>query len=188
MKLVYPLGFLTAKAQRWSFTILFLLALILMACLQVLDGPLVTRAAPMGIISFELAGDLGLARQMVDSWGPEGRVYAGLSLGLDYLFMVVYAMAIILGCMLVSKGLLKRLPLLAFLGAILAWGQIGAALLDALENYALILILLGTNEEIWALVARWAALPKFAIVFLGIVYILLGAIANLAIKPKTVGN
>lgn len=42
-------------------------------------------------------------------------------------------------------------------GALLAWGQIVAALLDALENYALIQILLGTEQGLWAQVARWSA-------------------------------
>jgi len=161
------------------------LTLILMVSLQILGAPLITAEAPLGIISFELAGDLELARNMIASWGPEGQVYAGLNLGLDYLFMVAYAGAIALGCMLAAQSLAERVPPLASLGAVLAWGQVGAALLDALENYALIHILLGSEQEMWALIARWSALPKFVIVFCGIFYVLLGAVICLAIKPKS---
>jgi hypothetical protein len=185
MKLRYPFEFLTLRAQKWAFGVFFVLSLILMVSLQVLGTPLITAAAPLGIVSFELAGDLELARNMIASWGPEGQVYAGLNLGLDYLFMVAYAGAIALGCMLVAQSLAERVPPLASLGAVLAWGQVGAALLDALENYALINILLGSEQEIWALIARWSALPKFAIVFCGIVYVLLGAVICLAIKPES---
>jgi hypothetical protein len=186
MKLRYPFEFLTLRAQKWAFGVLFVLSLILMVSLQILGAPLITAEAPLGIISFELAGDLELARNMIASWGPEGQVYAGLNLGLDYLFMVAYAGAIALGCMLAAQSLAERVPPLAYLGAVLAWGQVGAALLDALENYALIHILLGSEQEMWALIARWSALPKFAIVFCGIFYVLLGAVICLAIKPKSV--
>ena len=183
MKLQDPFEFLTVKAQKWAFTLFFLLTLILMTSLQVLGMPLITESAPLGIVSFELAGDIKLAQEIVTAWGPEGRVYAALNLGLDYLFMIAYAGTIALGCMLAARGLLKRLPLLVAPGALLAWGQIVAALLDALENYALIQILLGTEQDLWAQVARWSALPKFSLVAFGILYILLGTLICLIIKP-----
>ncbi len=183
MKIQHPFGWISVKAQQWAFVILLLLTLILMLSLQVLDAPLKTEAAPLGIISFELAGELSLAQEMIASWGPQGQVYAGLSLGLDYLFLVAYAGAIALGCVLVGRSLSKRLPTMASLGVLLAWGQIGAALLDAVENYSLILILMGSEQEIWALIAKWSALPKFAIVIAGILYVFLGLLLFLTVKP-----
>jgi hypothetical protein len=65
-----------------------------MASLQVTGAPLKTAASPNGIISFEFAGEIAVAQRMVDSWGATGRIYAALNLGLDYLFLAVYACAI----------------------------------------------------------------------------------------------
>jgi hypothetical protein len=153
-----------------------------MVSLQILGGPLKTDVAPSGIVSFELAGELSLAQSMVKSWGRTGQVYAGLNLGLDYLFLVAYASAIGLGCVLVVRNLSERVAILSLVGVMLAWGQFGAALLDCIENYALIRILLGTQRDVFPVLARWCALPKFLIVAAGLVYIIIGAL--MVIVPK----
>ncbi|MEJ2570923.1 MAG: hypothetical protein P8Y98_10335, partial [Anaerolineales bacterium] len=74
---------------------------------------------------------------------------------------------------------------LSSLGLILAWAQIGAGLLDSLENYALIRVLLGTKLAYWPEVARWCALPKFIIVAVGILYVAIGAFVYFGRKRLT---
>ena len=176
MRLRHPFEWLSKTGQKWTFVILLLLTLLVMVGLQVLDGPLKTEAAPSGIVSFELAGGQAKAQEIVESWGSRGQVYAGLSLGLDYLFLMVYASSIGLGCVLVARSLTKRIKILFPAGVFLAWGQIGAALLDSVENYALIRVLLGSEQELWPMTALWCAVPKFAIVALGLVYIIIGVV------------
>jgi hypothetical protein len=175
MKLSHPFEWFSESGQKRAFVLWAALALLAMASLQVLGGPLKTEAAPMGIISFEFAGELSKAQSMVKSWGEQGQVYAGLNLGLDYLFMVAYATAIGLGCVLASRPWAKRVAFLASVGLVLSWGQLLAASLDAVENYALIRVLLGSTEELWPLVARWCAIVKFLLVGAGLVYVLSGA-------------
>ena len=164
-----PFAALSPRGQKRTFVLLFCLTIAVMMALNLLDVPLRTAAAPSGIVSFELAGQPDAAQRIVASWDEEARVYAALSLGLDYLFMLAYSTAIGLGCVLLSQ----RLPrFISLLGLYLAWAQWGAALLDALENYALIRVLLGTVQGGWPAVARYCALPKFTIIVLGLVYIL----------------
>jgi hypothetical protein len=170
--------------QTPIFFILLGFTLVLMVSLQVIGGPLQTKAAPSGIISYELAGNLANARGMLDSWGSDGRVFAALSLGLDYLFLVAYSITIALGCRIVAGNLHPRFGLLIRLGILLSWGQFLAALLDALENYALIRILLGSGNALWPSTALWSAVPKFAFVVLGILYVLAGAITTLIPKNR----
>jgi len=134
------------------------------------------------IVSFEFTGSLSNAREMLESWGPTGRVYAGLSLGTDYLFLVAYSIAISLGCVLASRGFLQRSGFLSAVGVIFAWAIFGAALLDSVENYALIQVLLGAKQSLWPAVARICAIPKFLIVGLGLLYVLLGAVTWVAAK------
>ena len=69
-------------------------------------------------------------------------------------------------------------------GVLLAWAQFGAALLDAVENYALIQVLLGSQQALWPAVARWCAIPKFLIVAAGLVYIGVGAVLAVVTKGR----
>jgi len=180
----HPFTWMDIQAQKIAFWLFLILALLLMVIQQVLGNPLMTEAAPSGIVSFELAGSLSNAREMLESWGPTGRVYAGLSLGTDYLFLIIYSIAISLGCVLISRRFLRRSGLLSAVGVILAWAIFGAALFDSVENYALIQTLLGAEQSLWPVLARICAMPKFLIVGLGLLYILLGAITWLAAKAK----
>ena len=151
----------------------------LLAVMRALDAPLLTSAAPYGIISFEVARTLASARTMLDSWGGSGAVWAGLSLGVDYLFLCSYALAIGLACTLLATtthGWRARL------GNLLAWAQIVAALLDAAENFGLIQLLLGSQDGTWALLAWSCALPKFFLVCLGILYFIIAGTALCIVK------
>lgn len=139
--------------------------------MNVTNRPLITDISPSGILSFEFAGNLTGAQRMVETWGSSGRIRAGLSLGLDYLFLVVCSCSIAMGCVLVIRSFDPSSRLLIASGATLAWAQVGAALLDAIENCALIRILLGTQQEMWPVVAKWCAAPKFIVVV--VVYIFL---------------
>lgn len=160
---------------QWLFWPALILALVIFAVFSVLDAPLRNAAAPNGIISFELAGSVARAQAMIDSWDARARLYAAFGLGLDYLFMVSYALAIGLGCLRAAGVLGRRWPRLAGLGRLLAWGLSLAALLDAIENFALTTMLLaGAASAPWPALAAGCAAVKFALVGLGLLYALAG--------------
>jgi len=184
MKLRHPFEWLSNTAQKRAFIAFLIFTFVVMMGLQVLDGPLKTKAAPLGIISFELAGAQGQAREIVESWGPRGRVYAGINLGLDYLFLVAYGICFGLGCAMVAQSLTGRTEILFSVGVFLSWGQIAAALLDSVENFALIRVLLGSGQELWPVVALWCAIPKFIAVTLGLIYILGGVVMVLLTRGR----
>ena len=174
MKLRHPFHWLTEVARRRAFLALLVLSLLVMAGMFLLDRPLKTTAAPLGIVSLELAGNQSQAQEILQSWGPQQQTYAGLSLGLDYLYLLSYSSTISLGCVLVARRLANRAAKFSSAGVFLSWTQAAAALLDAVENYALIRLLLGAQEELWPTLAWWCAVPKFVIVALGLVYLLVG--------------
>ena len=180
----HPFNWLSTYGQKRTFVVLLILTLVVMVSLNALGGPLNTEVAPLGIVSFELAGELALAQSMVESWGPTGQVYAGLNLGLDYLFLAAYSSSIALGCVLVARSLSRRVEFFSSVGVLLAWAQFGAALLDAVENYALIRVLLGSQQALWPAVARWCAIPKFSIVAAGLVYVAVGAVLAVVAKAR----
>ena len=178
----HPFVWLTESARKRAFIVCFILTISIIWGLQVLGAPLRTEAAPAGIVSFEFAGTLAVARNILDSWGETGRLYAGLNIGLDYLFLLAYAATLGLACTLLAGSLSKRLAFMAIIGVTLAWLQLGAAVLDATENYALIQMLLGSDRTLWPVVAKWCAVPKFLFVAGGLVYAASGAILRLIIR------
>ena len=87
--------------------------------------------------------------------------------------------------MLVARSLSPRVASLSSLGVLLAWAQFGAGLLDAVENYGLIQVLLGSQQAFWPVLARWCAIPKFLIVAAGLVYVGVGAILAVITKGRS---
>lgn len=176
----HPLEVIPVGRRRRAFVPLFALTLVLMAALGSVDRPLRTAAVPHGIVSFEVAGDPATAARMIDSWDPHARLFAAFSLGLDYLFMVAYSTTTALGCLWAAGVFRRAAPGLAGLGPGLAWGQWLAAALDAGENVALTVMLLGRVAEPWPAVAWWCAVSKFVLIAAGLLYALAAAVVRLA--------
>jgi hypothetical protein len=65
------------------------------------------------------------------------------------------------------------------IGLLLAKLQFVAALFDAIENFVLIKLLLGSNNNIFSLIAYYFASIKFVIIGIGIIYIIVGYTASL---------
>ena len=175
----HPFEALGADKRKPIFLSLTALTLVVMGVLNATGGPLKTPAAPQGIVSFELAGDGPSAQAILDCWDCQARAHAGFNLGFDFVFMLLYSSAIGLACVWVACVLPSRYRPLAAVGLTLAWGQWLAALLDVVENVALLVILLDSPVAPWPQVALWCAVPKFALVFLGLGYVALGAVVRL---------
>jgi hypothetical protein len=184
----HPFEQLSPAFRKGLFWIAFAASLILIAVFGVIGEPLITPAAPSGIVSFELAGSPANAQAMLDSWDENARYYAAFGLGIDYLFMVTYSTAIALGCIWAAQVLRRLNWPLIFLGSILAWGQWLAALLDGVENAALSVVLLEAPASPWPELAAWCASIKFALIFLGLVYTFLGLavawVERMKVQPK----
>jgi len=170
--------------RRWLWWVLLALTIILTVVLQAVDAPLKTPVAPQGIVSYELAGTTAAAQSILDSWDVNAKVHAGFSLGLDYLYMPVYALTIGLACVWAARVLGSWKRWLGSLGRVLAFGLGLAALLDATENFALTTMLFSAAADPWPAVARWCATGKFALIIAGLVYVLAGFIVWLMTRPS----
>ncbi len=167
----HPLDFLPLNNRKPLFFALLALTLGLFAVFRVLDAPLVTSVTPHGIVSFELAGSPEKSAAILASWGKTARLFAAFGLGLDYLFMPCYALALSLSTLLASGrqgGQIKTL------GALAGWGALAAALFDATENGALWKILLGAPTSPWPELAAICAQVKFGLLAIGLLYALAG--------------
>ncbi len=177
MNLSHPYLWLSEKIQARVFAVAVPAALVAMYVEQVTGKPLVTDAAPSGIVSYELAGTLANAQAMVKSWGPVGQIFAGVNIGFDFVYIITYVIAIGLGCALVARG-----GFLTTVGNALAWAIIAAGVFDCIENYNLIQMLLGYGQEVNALMAQWCAIPKFALIGLALAYFFVGGVVALGLR------
>jgi hypothetical protein len=155
--------------MRRLFWIAAALALAGLAALAAIDGHLQSPAAPLGIISFEFCAYAGSCRAIVEGWGAGEQVMAGLSLGVDYLFMFMYSATIFLGLTLVVAHVPERLRNLTVCAAWAAWVA-GAA--DAVENYCLVQVLRMPAALQFAWPAAICATVKFAIVAFALAWLL----------------
>jgi len=176
----HPFLWVSESSRTRVFWVFFAIAAAFMIVMQLLGAPLKTADAPAGIVSYELAGSAAVSQRILASWDAGTRVSAGLNLGLDYLFIVSYVAAIGMGCSLLAVSFRQWARVLAWIGIVLAWGQLFAGALDALENAALLSLLLGAGPGAWPAVSRACAIPKFLIVALGLLYLLAAGVVALA--------
>lgn len=179
----HPLQSVPTEYRKRFFFIFLTLALVLLAVFGVLDVPLQTEAAPKGIVSLELAGTPQTARAITDSWkqvslllsatadrpNPDivnvPYIFAAFGLGLDYLFMPVYALALAFGSLLASQ---KHTGWMHSLSVMAGYGAFAAVLFDAVENYALFQVLLGRVDSDFPAIAALCATIKFSSIGFGI--------------------
>ncbi len=129
---------------------------------------------PYGIISFEFISTLSNSNNAMAAWGYTGQSAAGISLGLDFLYIFLYS---ILTCTLLLATSDKVLPFskkgASFL-KIAAYFFPLAGLADAVENLCLIQLLLGSQNNILPQIAYLSASIKFFGVVICVVFIAAG--------------
>ncbi len=166
------------------FWLLFGLTVLTIVGMQMTGSVLVNEAAPGGIVSFELAGTLAGSQSIIESWRGPTMTWAGINMGLDFLFLFLYATTIALGCLILADRMPEKFQSLKALGRWLALGILVAAGLDIIENIALILLLTGSGNEFLSPLARWMAIPKFGLVLLALLYIIGGVVSYLTNRIK----
>lgn len=121
------------------------------------------RTGGPGIVAFELAGSAARAEEILTAWGAEGRRWARWSLWLDFGYMLSYGALVgfLIDAVRGRRGDSAALWLL----------PIGAVAGDAIEGVALLKVLDGVDRDANARRARGAALTKFALLGLALVYI-----------------
>ncbi len=168
--LPHPFERFSARARRGALLAFVGISIAMMLVLSSLDARLRTPASPHGILSFEFAGDDERAMRMLEAWGSEGRARAALSLKLDFIFLAAYAPALALLCAGVADRRRSLGAGLANGGAALAWAQLAAGGLDAIENLALLRVL-GPTPTGGSAGAAACASAKFALVAAGLLYV-----------------
>ena len=138
----------------------------------------------VGIIELEFTGTSDKAEQHHDDLGPDGRSAARTSLLLDYPFLIAYGLFLAGACVAVADRARRAgHARLAALGAPLAWGALGAAVCDAIENAMLLLVLDGHTGQPWPALAFGFATVKFTLAAGALLYAVGGWVATIGARP-----
>jgi len=174
------------KKEKYSnrlFGMLLVLLLISIAMMRYLDSFLITERSPNGIVSLELAKESYMANEMILAWDAIAKTAAGLSMGFDFLFLIIYASFISFLILIINKYLFLNSNKRS-LGRVFVGLPFLAAFFDIIENIALIKLLLGDVQSKWSLIAYYAAVIKFGLLIIVIVYILIGGVILVYKKLK----
>ena len=167
--------------KKTLFWISLVFTLLIFTAINAFDKHLKNDLVPNGIVSFQFAKSLDNSLKMINSWDAEAKVYVALSLGIDYLYLLTYGSFLVLSVLLLATklphGFLKKAAGIVVPMIILA------ALLDGVENYGSIRLLTGTHTQSMASLVYYCASVKFALIVIGIIYLLIGLVV-LVFKTK----
>ncbi len=168
---------------RPLFVVIIALLIPTFIAMVIIDQELKVATAPYGIISLELCGyDYSSCEAILEDWGEEGKAMAMLSLGLDYLFMVLYPIAICFGLLLALpnlSGKIRRITL------VLAWVSLLSIPLDAVENIALIHVVLGLSGQMYSILGSYFATAKLLINGATIAWLIIAVVMSLIRKQHS---
>ena len=170
-----PFHKLLKSAEKKFSIILLFLTIILITVMRYFDAQIQQAENAHGIVSFELANDLSSSIAILNSWDALAKIAAGLSLGCDFLFLIVYALFILILMHQLNNRLWKHSRFYN-LGVIMIWGAFLAAFFDIIENIALINLLLGDLQQLWSSTAYYFAIAKFSLLGIGILFIVVNSI------------
>jgi hypothetical protein len=162
-----------ALNRRWAISTL--LAIAVFAVLAALDVRLRTLSgvATTDLQGYAVGAQYHLARA---AWLPGAfALRAGFALGLDYLFMPLYAASFFLSGIIAREAFSRPPSSLYRLLTILAAVPVAGALLDACENALELWMLLNGGGDRLARIAFTVSNAKMAAVYVGLV-LLAGAI------------
>ena len=167
---------------KWGWSTLF--SILPFAVMGWLDGA-AKAAAGFGVLDLQFAGTEAKTRQVLDAWSAAGvGPQIGFSLGVDYLYMLLYAFALFYGAVAAREafarepgGLRRFLTLAACAGPV-------AALIDVVENAIHAGMLFGTMGPDAVSLSYPITLGKWALVVVALLLALAGLVGLLTGRLK----
>ncbi len=165
----------TNKRNRRLFFFFIISFVICFLTLRHFDKNLQTEFSPNGIISFELAKDVNLTQSIIDTWNQNHVLgIAGLSIGFDFLYLIIYAFFLSLLIFLIGKP--WKSPVVRRMTQFFIYLIVIAAFFDVLENIGLIQILTGSIDQQWVSMAYYFAFLKFILISFCLAYIIVNGL------------
>jgi len=145
-------------------------------------GILKRQSAPLdcilqyGVVTLEVPWTTAKAQSLRDDLGKEGIEVAREQIRLDFVFLILYPLALSLATALIAHKLGAQMLLY---GALVSWAILLAAPLDAIENIAILKMLGGQTGAPWPQLSTICAALKFTLVFGALFYVVVGLLSML---------
>lgn len=170
----YIQNFSVKNKKIFSFLLLILLVLSVFV-MRYFDSFLINKISKNGIVSFELAKELSNSVEIINKWDSTARSAAGISLGFDFLFLIIYSSFLAMLILKINNRLFLKSKYTYFINVSFLLPFI-AAFFDIIENVALVKLLLGDLQQRWSSLAFYSAAIKFGILAIVVCYIVTGGL------------
>lgn len=165
----------TNKRNRRLFFFFIISFVICFWTLNHFNQALQNEVSPHGIISFELAKDLSISQDIIAAWDQNHVLeVAGLSIGFDFLYLIIYAFFLSLLVFLIGKP--WKSHVVRRITQFFIYLIVIAAFFDVLENIGLIQLLTGNLDQQWASMAYYFAVLKFILIGFSLAYIIVNGL------------
>lgn len=165
---------------NWLIILWIILGIIFFS-MRYFDSFLTNEVALHGIVSFEFAHDIDETNRVLDSWDMQAHSAAGLSLGLDFLYIMVYVVLFSAHVFNLNRRLYVRTGYRT-IGKAALYAPVIAGLADIVENIALIQQMLEIPSDFLSNVAYISAFTKFTLIGFTAVYFVFGLLMILSKK------
>lgn len=132
------------------------------------------------IMEFEAMFTSSEAVRLLAMLGPDGVSAARQHLFIDFGYLLIYGVLLWKGCRLLGARAADRgVAWVARFAPTFAWIGVVAAVCDAVENVALMLVTYGQTGQPWPGLASGYASAKFVLLGITVLFLLLGLLATL---------
>ena len=170
-----------ALNARWAWT--SGAAFAVLAALNLIEGALRARTNYATLDLQGVSSGWGI-RVIMDHWtSPPDSVLVGFSLGLDFLFIPLYAAALFFGAVVALDRFAPRPGRLRRIMSLLALAPVAGAICDMLENSLELVMLTGGPTDGLARLALEATAAKYVGVAIGLVLSMMGLV-GLYVKKR----
>jgi hypothetical protein len=174
-------GFLFICTMRKKILFSGILSMILLLALRWQGAAFYSSQYPMGIIDFELMNNFRDAKLMIDMVGKRTMQ---LNVTIDFVFIVCYSLFFFFCCKaLMDQYQYSRYKIIGFVFLELS---VLIGILDLIENIALLITLGGYGNDLSVIISKWAAIFKFSIAALVVIYIITASVLVQIISKKNV--
>lgn len=164
-----------------TFIASMIFVIIIAAAFLKLDAELQNTVARNGTVSLELCAYPANCDEIMASWDERRQVIAAFLLGIDYLFLVSYSLAIFSALQMAARKMGERFGKLTVW---ISYMAVIAGIADAIENTFLISGMLSDDFSHAAWPASIAATIKFSAVAIAIAWFFIAVPAVRLITPK----
>ena len=177
-------NWVSARVRLRVFGVASLIAFAMSYYVAVTGDVLRTTVTPLGIVSLQLAGTPENAQIMYAAWGRTGMDAARFNITVDFLYLVSYGIAVSIGCSLASGWWARRSVRMAALGPLASILVLVAAACDAAENLVMLQGMQEVGNPLWPMLAKLFAFVKFALLPLGLLYLMTGAFTRIGTRNR----